>query len=75
MTEDKEIEAALLANITNEWRKLAFVVGKAMIQLTTSERDDLYFAGRVIQLVERGLVEYDGDLEQMRNCEVRLSRR
>jgi hypothetical protein len=66
-----------LANITNEWQKLAFIVGKTMMQIESSQLsgpDDLYFARRVRFLVESGLVEYGGDLQQMRQCELRLSR-
>ncbi len=77
MIRDEDIDAALLANITNEWQKLAFVVGKTMMQIESSQlsgRYDLYFARRVRFLVESRFVEYDGDLQQMRRCEVRLSR-
>lgn len=76
MIKDEEIDAALLANITNEWRKLAFVVGTTMMQIQSSRlsgRDDIYFAERVSCLVDKGLVEHHGDLQQMRQCEVRLS--
>lgn len=77
MIRDEDIDVAVLASITNEWQKLAFVVGKTMMQIESSQlsgRDDLYFAGRIRIMVESGLVEYDGDLQQMRQCEVRLSR-
>ena len=32
---------------------------------------DLYFAERDVLLVEKGLIEYEGDLDEMRHCEVR----
>lgn len=76
MITDKEIDRALLANITTDWRKVAFVVGTTMMQVGKQERagkDDLYFANRVSVLVKEQLVEYIGDLNQMRKCEVRLS--
>lgn len=76
MISDKEIDVALLANLTNRWQKIAFVVGTTMIQINGEQRggrNDLYFAKRVAAMVEKGLVEYKGDLNQMRQCEVRLS--
>ena len=78
MISDEEIDAALLNNITKEWRKLAFVVGMAMMETEDSQgigRNDLFFALRIGSLAEKGLVEYKGDLQQIRQCEVRLSRR
>ncbi len=75
MISDKEIAVALLANITNKWRKVAFVVGTTMMQIDAAQRvgrDDLYFAKRVAALVEQGLIDINGDLNQMRQCEVRL---
>ena len=76
MISDEEIDAALLANVTNQWRKVALVVGTTMMQIDSAQRaglDDLYFAKRAAVLVEKGLVQSSGDLEQMRHCEVRLS--
>jgi len=76
MVRDKEIDEALLANITKDWRKVAFVVGSTMMQIDSKERvgrNDLYFAKRVAVLVEKGLIEFSGDLDQMRYCEIRLS--
>jgi hypothetical protein len=75
MITDKEIDIALLANITGEWRKVARVVGMTMFQIDKVHREgrnDLYFAHRIERLVEKGLIEYQGDLRQMGQCEVRL---
>jgi len=74
MISDEEIDEALLANVIHRWRKVARVVGSAMSQLGDKRRgrDDLYFAQRVSSLVQRGLIEADGDLDQMGRCEVRL---
>jgi hypothetical protein len=73
---DEEIDLALLANVTNQWRKVAFVVGMTMMEIDSKRRvgrDDLYFAKRIAVLVRRGLIEHTGDLNRMRYCEVRLS--
>lgn len=73
--DDETIDAVLLASISSEWRKVAFVIGKTMLQIDNQERvgkDDLYFAERVAVLAERGLIEHQGPLEEIRKCEVRL---
>jgi hypothetical protein len=74
MISDKEIDEAILANITDRWRKVARVVGSAMSQLGNRRagRNDFYFAERVAQLAKKGLIEYEGDLAQMGRCEIRL---
>lgn len=75
MISDEEIDRLLLANITNQWRKVARVVATTMSLMDREERggrDDLYFAKRVAVLVEKGLIEYVDDLSRMGHCEVRL---
>jgi hypothetical protein len=74
MISDEEIDAALMPHITHQWRKVARVVGTAMMELGEKrrDRDDLYFAGRVAFLAVTRVIEYDGDLGQMGRCEVRL---
>jgi hypothetical protein len=68
------IDEALLANCTNDWRKVAFVVGMTMLRIKYKAPDvpDMYFAQRVIQLVEKGLLESRGNLRRMRFSEVRI---
>lgn len=76
MLSNKKIDEFLLANVTKEWRKVAFVVGVTMMQVDESQRrglNDIYFADRVAVLVHEGLVDYRGDLRKMRHCEIRLS--
>ncbi|MBP9663044.1 MAG: hypothetical protein KBD94_00375 [Pyrinomonadaceae bacterium] len=76
MISDEEIDRLLLLNMTKTWRKVALIVGTTMTQIDRQERagkNDSYFANRVEVLVKKGLVEHDGDLNQMRRCEVRLS--
>lgn len=72
---NEEIDQLLMANITHQWRKVARVVGTTMGQIDANRRAglmDLYFAERVVLLVEKGFIEYEGDLGEMRDCEVRL---
>jgi hypothetical protein len=72
---DEEIDRTLMAHVSPTWRKVASVVGGAMMELGEKRRgkDDLYFAARVAFLAVTGVIEYDGDLGQMGRCEVRLS--
>jgi len=76
MIRDQEIDLLLLANISRQWRKVAFVVAVTMKQIhriQPSGRDDLYFAGRIADLIENGLIESHGDPSRMRHSEIRLS--
>jgi hypothetical protein len=74
MISNEEIDRTLMAHVTNRWRKVASVVGGAMMELGEKRqgRDDLYFAARVAFLAVRGVIEYEDDLGQMGRCEVRL---
>ncbi len=75
MVDDETIDAVLLANISSDWRKVVFVIGRTMMQIDKRERvgkDDLYFAERVAVLAQRGLIEHQGPLEEIRRCEVKL---
>ncbi len=76
MISDSEIDAILLSKIDSRWRKGAYVVGQCMLEIDIEQRrglQDLYFLGRVAKLVARGKVEYQGDLADLRRCEVRLT--
>lgn len=77
LTEDQiaGIDKALLANCNNNWRKVAAVVGFTMTNEVMDQFEgvpDLFFAKRVRDFVERGLLEASGNLDYMRYSEVRL---
>jgi hypothetical protein len=77
MITNDEIDELMLSRITTEWRKVAFVVGFAMLDVRPELRtglDDLYFANRLTSLAGKGMVELSGDPLDVRNCEVRLVR-
>ena len=69
------IDETLLANACAQNRKVAFLVGSAMIELKSRipRVPDIYYAQRVKGLVERGLLQAKGNLSYMRYSEVRLS--
>lgn len=72
---DEKIDAALLSNMSHQWRKVARVVGTTMSNIPRElrmERDDIYFANRIKSLVERALIEASGDPIEMGITEIRL---
>jgi hypothetical protein len=68
------IDNALLGHASSQWRKVAYLVGMSMS--TQEDRlagiPDLYYAERVRDLVNRGLLEAHGNLAYMRFSEVRI---
>ena len=73
--EDKKIiDAALMRNITDQWRKVGRVIGATMKDLEDNYYGlpDLFYGERVRALKERNLFESQGDLRKMRYSEVRL---
>ncbi|CAH0199117.1 DUF3658 domain-containing protein [Stenotrophomonas lactitubi] len=70
------IDQQLLSRCDDQFRKVAYVVATAMS--LDPERQpgipDVFYAGRVRRLVERGVLEAVGDLSRMRYSEVRRTR-
>jgi hypothetical protein len=72
-SEVKRIDEALLRNTAPQWRKVARVVGTAMIELKLRPESvpDIYYAQRVAEMVKLGQLEAQGNLRRMRYSEVR----
>ncbi len=70
----EKIDKALLSNASHEWRKVARVVGATMIASENRYENipDIYYSQRVIHLVQKGLLESQGNLNRMRFSEIRL---
>lgn len=68
------IDDALMSQMSREWRKVARVVGTAMLSMPERPRGvpDVFFSKRVSLLVDAGRLESQGDLRRMRFSEVRL---
>jgi hypothetical protein len=70
------IDAAIIANIVDNWRKVARVVGTTMNEFADQSLypglGDVFYAQRIRLMVEKGLVEAVGDLKRMGYSEVRL---
>lgn len=70
-----KIDEGLLSNCCDRWRKVARVVGTTMTsdgQYRYEGVPDIFYSQRVKALVERGLLESQGNLDFMRYSEVRL---
>lgn len=68
---DAQVQAignALLANTSEEWRKVARVIGTTMSGLPDRVKGipDVYYSHRVQKLVKDGVLESQGDLARMR---------
>ena len=70
----RRIDELLLADCVSSWRKVARIVGTALIQAPedVAEVPAGYYAHRVKCLVGAGRLESQGDLDYMRFSEVRL---
>jgi len=68
-------DALLMNCATPEWRKISRVVGEAMasdLAHDIRQTNDLVLFPRAYELVERGALEWRGELSDVRKCEVRL---
>lgn len=77
MIDEEVLERELMTNVTDEWRKIAFVVGTTLMKVAEKhgvKLDDSFFHMKIVSLVERGVIEHNGDLSQMRACEIRCIR-
>ena len=67
------IDAALLAEVTPRWRKVAMVISCAMQQPShVLGVPDTFYGQRVAALVNAGRIEAQGNVEYLRFSEVRL---
>lgn len=70
------IDAAILANVVDNWRKVARIVGTTMNahadQNLYPGLADLFYAQRIRLMIENGLILSTGDPNRMGYCEVRL---
>jgi hypothetical protein len=71
------IDALLLARVESEWRKVAFVIGKTMVEAEGEllGASDLLLAERVRCLAASGKVESRGDLGDPHYGEIRGARK
>lgn len=64
-------DASILENTSNEYQKPSRIVGEVMGKSDQSI-GDTYLAFRVYQLIQQGKLSYQGNLESLREFEIRL---
>jgi len=70
-------DAVLLKHANSNWCKMAKIVGETLGQFYQDglfQTGDLVLAARLRTLAESGLLQWQGDLYDMRQCELRLPR-
>lgn len=70
----QRIDDSLMADASTQWRKVARIVGTALIENCDAIKGvpDIFYASRVRKLVEEGRLQSDGNLDYMRFSEVKL---
>ena len=66
---------SLLRHVTRHWRKMARIVAGTLVEFDDAgiyQTGDLVLGARLADLAEAGKLEWQGDLSNMRNCELRL---
>jgi hypothetical protein len=68
-------DAALMANVSGEWQKMARIVGTTLMDQSETgvyQTSDLLLLARLVALAERGDLDWRGELWWMQKCELRL---
>lgn len=70
----ERIDEVLLSNISHQFRKVAYVIGRTMTVLQREFPDlpDVFYSSRVKHLAKSGAIEAAGNLDRMRYSEIRL---
>lgn len=70
-----EIDQAILSYANSNWRKVARIVGSVMLNSPVKVEGipDIFYSARVRELVKKGYLEAQGNLQYMRYSEVRLA--
>ena len=71
----EEIDRKIISLTTNQWQKVAKIVGMTMQNLPSRfyGLPDVYYAHRVKKLAKDGVIESQGNLNLMRFSEIRLN--
>jgi len=70
----ERIDSCLMCFIPDRYRKVAFVIGQAMLKLKDEYPTllDMFYASRIKHLAATGVIEAAGNLDRIRFSEVRL---
>ena len=71
----QHIDVCLLSHTSQEWQKVAKIIGSTMTVLRGQFPDipDVFYAQRVKHLAAAGAIEAVGDLNRIRHSEVRIA--
>lgn len=71
---DQQIDGLILSAAGEQWRKVAFIVGKVLMVCRNNapETSEHTIADRIRALVDAGKLEAQGNLNRWRHSEVRL---
>jgi hypothetical protein len=71
----QRIDECLLSHTSQEWQKVARVIGSTMAVLGSQFPNvpDVLYAQRIKHLAEAGVIEAVGDLNRIRHSEVRIA--
>ena len=70
----ERIDSCLMSYISDQYKKVAFVIGQAMMELGGEyPLPDMFYATRIKHLAATGVIEAAGTLDRIRFSEVRLS--
>lgn len=69
---DLNIDAAILSAVSNRWQKVAMIVGTVLRCSDGQAAGSDHIAGRIVALVDNGVLESKGNLSNWRRSEVRL---
>ena len=69
-----ELDKLLYSFVGRKWKKVAYVVGRGMTDCDEKfyKIPDVFFADRVRDMIKKGDLISQGNLRNMRYCEVRL---
>ena len=70
----RRIDECLLSHTSHQWYKVARVIGRTMMDLSRQFPDlpDVFYSLRIKHLAESGVIEAAGNLNRMRNSEIRI---
>jgi uncharacterized protein (DUF4213/DUF364 family) len=70
----KRIDECLLSHISQQWRKVAYVIGRTMMAIGDEfpRLPDVFYSTRIKHLAASGVIEAAGNLDRIRHSEIRL---
>lgn len=73
-SELSEVDTFILYHASSKWKKIAWLVGRSLIEFYERypELPDVFYSERVRLLIKNKNFEFQGHLNNMRYCEVKI---